>query len=436
MNDKFEDFIKQSVDNPPALTFEERMWKDMEGRLNRANAKGRSMGLWTVLPWVLLAFLTTGLAGYFYVKQYKAMERIVAVEQKLAATIVPAEKEMMDRRTVALYDTIYRTVVIDEYVRRQSSFADTDNNLYWNDKLSDSFKRIIENESIIMTPAIIDIQTYALNSNWGIRSKREAVQSNTEAAAKEYSFDWSKAAEEIPALGFNGSLQFNRSLKLPAMEVLRNREKRDVRFYLKNLRPTRFLLSGTTGTFASLNLGGSGFNLRGSAHAELGLGNRFSILAGIEYFSNDFTRRIEIEDVEPLEGFPNLPANNGEDVLTQIQGDFNYLQIPFGVKYVVFPRKVIDTYLGVGFIYGKTTRSRLEYEYLSPIGPYSVSEGRLLPNLFKLNALYGSIGVQIQMNKHWSLLLEGSGQMDIKQGVYKYENLELLKLNTGVLYQF
>lgn len=426
MENKFEQFIKQSMENPPERAFEERLWEDMDSRLNYSDKGDKGSGLWRNLPWFLLTLFMTSLAGFFYVKHYKAMERIAVVEEKLATVTAPlTESEKPERKSVILYDTIYRTVMIDEYVRRSNPVT-AENKRYE----ANGFMRILDRFSKIelttFGPQELGIQNFAKTNDWGV--VREG---------SDYTFDWSNAANELPSLLIQENLKFERSSSLPELQVMRNRQKKNVRFYLNHLRPTRFSLAGTTGTFASLNLGGSGFNLRGSAHAEVGLGSRFSLLAGVEYFSNDFTKTIEAEDlIAGLEGFPELPANNDEDVLTEIQGDFNYLQIPFGVKYVIYPFRYVDPYVGLGLVYGKTTRSRLEYEYLSPIGPYSVSEGRLLPNLFEMNALYGTLGVQIQMNRHWSLLLEGSGQMDIKQGVYKYENLELLKLNTGVIYKF
>lgn len=436
MDNKFEQFIQQSMDHPTGRAFDERLWKDMEKRLDHGKGQDRGAGLWKGLPWLLLTFLMTSLAGYFYVKQYKAIERIAVVEEKLAAALsTPTVEQSEKRQTTILYDTIYRTVVLDEYVRQQKSMASSGQNALWIKSSLDFLEQAEKNIPALLNGKKGSIQAYATTAPWAMsaNSLKEEMEDDLKS---NYRFDWAMAADEVPTLILEEGLTINRVTELPALEVMRNRQRKDVRFYLSHLRPTRFALAGTTGTFASLNLGGSGFNLRGSAHGELGLGSRFSIQAGVEYFSNDFTRRIEPEDIEPLEGFPNLPANNEEDVLTEIQGDFNYLQLPFGIKYVVFPQRYVDPYIGVGLIYGKTTRSRLEYEYLSPIGPYSISEGRLLPNLFELNALYGTLGVQIQMNKHWSLLLEGSGQMDIKQGVYKYENLELLKLNTGVMYQF
>lgn len=438
MENKFEQFIKQSMEHPPEHAFEERLWQDMEGRLNYSDKGGKGSGLRRSLPWFLLTLFMTSLAGFFYVKHYKAMERIAVVEEQLAAVTTPLIKlDEPVRESIVLYDTIYRTVMIDEYVRGRVDLAVAKNTgphtvdfMRTIAQLSDLKRSVFEEEGL-------GIRHFAESNDWGVRVSEEGDGWSETNEGRAYAFDWTNAADEVPSLLLQEDLKVERLTTLPELQVMRNKQKKNVKFYLNHLRPTRFSLAGTTGTFASLNLGGSGFNLRGSAHAEVGLGSRFSLLAGVEYFSNDFTKTIEEEDlIEGLEGFPELPANNDEDVLTEIQGDFNYLQIPFGVKYVIFPFRYVDPYLGLGLVYGKTTRSRLEYEYLSPIGPYSVSEGRLLPNLFEMNALYGTIGVQIQMNRHWSLLLEGSGQMDIKQGVYKYENLELLKLNTGVIYKF
>ena len=75
-------------------------------------------------------------------------------------------------------------------------------------------------------------------------------------------------------------LKTNQNVELPSIRILKSdKEVKRFRTFLKEIKPTDFALSGTTGTFASLNLGGNGFNLRGTFQGEVIFGRKFSIIA-------------------------------------------------------------------------------------------------------------------------------------------------------------
>jgi len=442
MGNDFEKHIKDTMNTPPEFPFDEGLWNDMESRLDgdKDHKPAKGLGL---LPLLLLTLFTTSLAGFFYVKQYKAMERLDALEQQLNLQEEAKEIAVTEKHVTVIYDTIYNRIVIDQVQQSNSfPFASTQRNR--NVKIAAPYLFAPNNSyaSIDFRKAV-DLSVFdfvSISKEYGRESLINSVAKEKVSAEASLASlpDFDTSVTGIASLA-TSYLKYDREISLPPIKILEKKQKKKLRIYLQEMKPTDFALSGTTGTFASLNLGGNGFNLRGTFQGELNFGKRFSILAGGEYFSNDFNRKSGIDEIGTPDGFPEIPPNSNEDRLLNIQGDFNYFQIPFGVKYIVFPRRYFYPYLAGGLIAGRTTRSRLEYVY-EPAGlpgvEYSVSRGQLLPRAFEMSAFWSTLGFQVSLNRNWSLLMEGSSQFDLKKGVYKYENLSILKLSAGFRYRF
>jgi len=444
MENNFEKHIKDTMGNPPDFPFEERLWDDMESRLDKGKDRKPFLGFMGRLPLFLLALSAMSLAGFFYVKQYKAMQKVAEVEQQLANQQQKDKQAntnatpSIEKRVTVIYDTIYNRVVIDQIqnsgFRKQAAKTTYKPNMFaFNFRATESST---SNSNRSEIPSIFSYTsiTDAFGRKGGINLlQRQKLKQEKEIATTKY-FD--TAIDELASIDYS-FLDIDQEVRLPALNIIEKKRRKRLRVYLRELRPSYFAVSATAGTFASLNLGGSGFNLRGIAQAELGLGKRSGLVAGVEYFSNDFNKRIDPGEPEDYEGFPILPPGNAEDVLQRIQGDFTYLQIPFGIKHTIFPRRYFYPYISAGLIASQVKKSRLEYQYLSATtGEYFVSRSNLLPQTFELSAFWSTLGFEIQMNKNWSLLLEGSSQFDLKKGTFKYENLSILKLGTGLRYEF
>lgn len=449
MENNFEDYIKDAMNNPPDFPFEERVWKDMESKLDEDKERKPLLGFVGRLPLFLLALGMTSLAGFFYMKQQKAMNRIVEVERQLVeySTIntKTSTEPSLEKRVTVIYDTIYNRIVIDQLVqptlRANNTAAPLERRFYPPNQFVIDFEQSVSD--FIRQPeyaAVFNAIGLAKSLNRTASVSLLGVQQfdeRTDETIDEVLVDWfANPLDQLTSVDYD-LLDIDQGVVLPALNIIEKKRRKRVKVYLQKLKPSHFSFSGITGSFASLNLGGNGFNLRGMAQAELGLGKSSAIIAGVEFFANDFNKRIDPEDPNALKGFPELPPDNAEDILQNIQGDFTYLQIPFGIKQIIFPRRYFYPYIGAGLIAGRTNRSRLEYQYLSSGGTaYSISRGNLQPRNFELSAFWSTVGFQIQMNKRWSLLLEGSSQFDLEKGTFKYENLSLLKVGTGLRYQF
>ncbi len=449
MEANFEKNIRDKMSNPPELPFEERLWEDLSSRLKKEKQQKNAAGFFGSWP-LLLAIFTTGLALLFYAKHYKAMKKVSQLEQQIQAWEENLTSNTTEKHVTVIYDTIYNLVEVGgqlvgrseehtsaNYSRREfavakaSFFSPPIMNI---DQMKSGHAAIPASSSPL---AAFDFpQLVLLNYNQHLRKSQR--QLNIQAPNKPL-YTRSTLLQPLPTLP-------TRTLTLeviapaanfPLMEVAARKQRKKLSYYLQKMKPTRFSLSGMMGTFTSLNLGSSGFNLRGSAYADLHMGDHFVFTLGAEYFSNDFNRRIEEDEPGTPKGFPDLPSSNQEDLLTNIKGDFNYLQIPFGFKYLINPIRHFYPYVGFGIVASKSTRSRLEYEYTSLQGAtHFVSQNSLLPNAFDLNGIWTSLGFQLRLNKNWYFLVEGSSQFDLDKGKYRYEDLELLKFSGGFKYTF
>lgn len=451
MENNFENHIKSILDNPPDFPFDQRLWEDMESRLDDNKNNKPQNGFAGRLPLLIMLLFTSALAGFFYFKHYKATERIAAIEKQLLSQNQTQSESKTNQHLTVVYDTIFNTVVVNTVQDFKPDFPALSSgnqfrglNTIPNSTLSyPDFKQFsfeTDWDLLSQTPyfSSISMLNFGAVKNYTQTNEKNVVDNQSDKNSTDaIGLDpYSTATRKLEVLALF-PLDNERSADLPDIFVPEISHRKPPVFYLDKLKPTRISVSGTAGTFTSLNLGGNGFNLRGSAHVEVGFGERFSGIVGIEYFTNDFNKEIDVDNPEELEGFPDLPPLNEEDILQNIQGDFNYLQIPIGIKYMVFQQKHLFPFLSAGVIAGGTSKSRLEYDYFSStIGNYPVSQGNLLPRDFELSAFWTSIGFEIELNRNWSFLMEGSSQFDFNKGKYRYENLQILKLSTGVQYEF
>ncbi|MCP3929144.1 MAG: hypothetical protein GY705_08600 [Bacteroidetes bacterium] len=229
---------------------------------------------------------------------------------------------------------------------------------------------------------------------------------------------------------------FEEKVNFPHVEIKRiSFEKRNLEYYLRKFSPSEFSLSALSGFSYSLVDAGGLFKPMASIRAEIKYGSRFSFIIGLEALNNGFEFENEDSEID-LSGFPEFMPENPNDVLHEINGDFIYLQIPFGVKYSFLTKGRFHPYLGLGLVSKKAITSSLKYEYLSIMNEYSLSQSGLASGSFKADDFWTTIGMKVDLNTRWRILLEGSSQIRLNQGNDFYQNTQILKLNTGIEYRF
>ena len=225
MENNFEDHIKGAMDNPPDFPFDERLWKDMESRLNDGGEKKPILGFIGRLPLLILALLATSLAGYFYLKQDKAMERIADIEQQLQIFQQELQGQNqtktqtnLERQVTVVYDTIYNKIVVNQITRTEeynpsqlrqiqersipASFNATQN-YYGSDRFSfDPGRQIISGTSY---PSEMSILNYVLD--------RTYARGNEKMAFENQNFGEEESLPEVANL--DASLQ-----RLPSSPIL------------------------------------------------------------------------------------------------------------------------------------------------------------------------------------------------------------------------
>lgn len=433
---------------PPDYLFEEKLWKDLESRMYQKEKGKPFLGFTSWLLLLLLTTITTGLAGYFYVKNDKAEERIADLEQQFQGYQQQSTIDTIVKKQITIiYDTtIYNHTIINPSQQDKSwekaNQAGVLNQLNPSMPLNSGHKKLgFKNATTFSaTEASNPQKKLTQEDNPSFSLNHETLLTEKKPAPFQHTGLNIPALNTIPFLPeFNRSLlatQSEKTIDFSPVPAGKNKSQKNIDFFLLKLKPSSFSLSASAGTLAILNFGGKRkTNRLGNIRAEIGYGNRFSFVFGLEVINEKF--KMEFKDPgEKMDGFPEAPPNNQEDVLHEIYGKFRYLQIPFGIKYSLMPNSRFHPYIGLGLISQKAIKSSLSYEYLAMMEMYHLSLDNVLPNTYKVEDFWATIGLQYELTKRWSLLLEGTSQVKLKQGIYKYENLQLLKWNAGIQYHF
>lgn len=445
MEDNFEKKLRESLGNPPEFPFEERLWNDVENKLNIDDTKPTNkLGGIAGLLFLLLAGLMTILAAVFYVKQSEALERLDEIEGKISQ--VSHEKIVENNNIEVIHDTVYiylpseqspSHLVQEKYVRNR-----TTSQKYSTKKINNSFQFNNTDFSKLYQRFEKSNQVQL-----GLRNDFERVQEDsklpldigqllmyTKNSQREMMSSFESSVLDIAFLK-SGLLEAERIFDLRIFEYQDIKSKKNADYYLLKLRPTSFALSTSAGISYSLNLGGR-TNFVGGLQAEVGYGRNFSFVIGLEYLSNNFKLEFDDDDIPELADIESPSPDNLGDILHELYGDFSYLQIPFGIKYVIPTKKRIRPYFGLGLITHKSLKSNLAFEYLSNLEEYKLELNNVLDDRFEINDFWTTIGLQYDISRHWNMFVEGSAQIEFKSQPYRYQNHQYIKTNIGLQYIF
>jgi len=431
MFDSFNQKIKDTMNNSPDFPFEERLWEDMEQRLDAAENPSDKPFMW--LPFLLLLILSWGGLAYF-VQAYYSTQNLLDLSKQVEkqATIVNSNQTSLahlEKRNVVIYDTIYKKVYVEQEItdvkiKPNSNFISTPSRKHFIDwAFFDA--NLSKHQSFFSNS---NLNYFELN---GLPLSNQNINIDTPAINKIKQYKNNLTLINLPSIPL---FEISQPLVQKSPQFLEQRKKRKkVSDYLYPLRPQSFSLSAQGGISKSFNIEESDDNTNAKINASIGYGSNFELLVGLEFLTNSFEYYLDRENIND---FPRLDPNNSGDVLNEIYGDFKYIQIPFGIQYYFAPKSNLQPYIGLGLIAHKAIKSSLDYQYLSIMEEYLISQDNTLSPSFALSDMWSSIGVRYHLNSNWALLVEGSTQLELKKQPYLYQNHQYLKWNVGLQYQF
>ena len=126
--DKFEQHIKNTMNQPPEFPFKEGLWDALETRMSEesppVNTPPDNQRAWmTWLPALLLFLIPSVLAGILYQKHTNTLTRLATLEQKLEQQISTPKTNYIDstlqKHVTIIYDTVHYKVVVNQNINQQ-----------------------------------------------------------------------------------------------------------------------------------------------------------------------------------------------------------------------------------------------------------------------------------------------------------------------------
>jgi hypothetical protein len=440
MDDKFEDKIRESLNSPPDYPFEERVWQDLEGRLDQLDKRQPRTGfpfwwlpvLAAAVP-VLLLFWLWGA----YQQQGAELAQLQQLPPQGQVTIM----DTIVRRTVIVeYDTVYHTVYETTKIEtdpkfRQRPFYPT-SLLPGGERLSPTGS--YENKWLPWQSGPSAQGTWPRWSETGTTGEDENLLNTVDLAVRETAIrKWDQVpTRPLPFRFF--FLNYAGEEALPAIVIPTiEQRKKTLADRVAPILPSEVRIGFSAGSFFANGLPEveKQSNFSGALSAELSYSRHLSVVFGAEYLANNFGLKHD-DDVD-FNGFPLVPPNTPGDELERLQGDFRYWQFPLGIKYRMLVKKRLSPYLGGGIMAIRPTQSLLNYEYENSSNDYySLSQDNLLGRQLMLEDVWLMLGAEYYLGKNWSVLLDANAQWSFGKANNNIEKREYFKLRLGFGYAF
>ena len=436
MHDYFEQKIKGTLNNPPDFPFDEKAWKNMEGRLKKQPGKKWGAMAYLVPLAFLLWLLPLAFSWLAYEKLDDSNNKIEHLETMLESNATLLLDTIVERHVTVVYDTIYRTAYADVKIENnnisnpQLPFYQTSFSFF--NKINKPFFPEQKYDHLLPPLSVFGFFPPILSGQ--SKNTDNIEMGNNNAAQKVVDLG---VATKVDQLKLQPLLyDSDPGLSIASLPYISIKKKKGLHYYIYKMQPTRFALGIDYGlvNVADFGAGNSAIGL----DAAIGYGKNLNLIIGAEYLQWNFKKGFEEEDKGEIpEGFPAVTPNSSGDELHELYGDFKFLQVPVGLEYTFFSNRRLRPYFGLGVIAQRALSAQLVYEYKTPSdNEYKIRRNNVLPNNFELKSAWGSLGIQYEFGDYWSFRLEGNAQFDLEKGKYKYEGLQFYKIKGGMEYRF
>ena len=429
MEKDFNKKIKEILENPPDLPFDEKAWDKMNKRLEGDNPNTNGRG--GVLPWWAIAalwLLSLGVTAFaLNHKIQKSNNTITELKNELQSKI--QTDTVVEYRTVVVYDTFYKgnTTRNNTLAARSSIFTLSQATL-WNLKSQapnspDYFE--YENFDIASAyqPSLSQLQQLT-----GQTFVKRQAEEHRLAKAEQIRTLSPLSSIALSSIDYQSYFDPTEMITIPALV----KRKRNINPLLY-LQPTGLSIGGYIGSGEHLNIrDDDGGIFMPSLMASINFGKRFRMEIGVEYLRHNY----KIEEDGEFSKFPIVAPQDPQDLLNEIKIEMEYLQIPVGFKYALRPKKKLQPLIGVGLIARRTISQYLDYKFeKSLLESYEIL-WQSDESDFELSSVWGSLGLEYYWSDKWSLLMEGVFQQDIHETDYSFQDQRLLSLRGGVKFHF
>lgn len=441
-----DDLFKKMLENPPPMRPDLDALEDMNQRLEAAEKKPKRT-LWWLLP---LLFLPLLIGSFFFYNKYQtAQNTITQLNAQLSDIQVTTNtKSLKQKVTVIEYDTIVRTIYKDVYVSRNSkeifktpinkSGVFTNNSPYHFaiKKLNLAFANEVNTfDNSSFQPSQLELLRNGKVLSLGQLERLLADNDNLDGDNYSRTNNNYSIANEVEKLSFLDN-RFHYEYPLPNSDHFLNlHPPSDIDRInpLWALVPTGLQLGVNWGPVGIINttLGNNNVKTIGLL-GEVEFTKHTRLQFGLEHLST----QLKAEGAEELSKFPAPMPDDPTDIISELYGDFKYLQIPLTFKYVFQPEKRLKPSFGIGMIARLPILKQLEYEFVNAQrGEYKQVQ-RLTTDGFAINNIRGMFGIEYNLYKGYSIQAEGFYNHQFGTPTNPYFKLRYGGINLGLKYKF
>jgi len=444
-----DDLFKKMLENPPPMRPDMDALEDMNRRLDAAQTKQRGGVWWWLLPLLFLPFLFSSI--FFYLKYQTAQNTLDELNLQLTNQQLNTQTDTLTQRiTIYQYDTIYnrvyQEVIIQRNIAKTPALLASNGGYFiqpsspnfgapdlWVNTTAAAFNTFDKSS---LQPSQLELlrdgEALSLSQIAEVLNK-SGVDNGSSSSFKNSILHL--LPTDIETLSFLGN-RFNYERPLPLSDHFLNLSAKS---NVERINPLWYLVP--TGFQAGFNWSPLGIaNLPGSDNKV----KAFGFLGDVEFTSNTrlqfgveyLSAPLKAETGEELSQFPAAIPDDPADLLSELYGDFTYLQVPLTLKYVFQPTKKWKPSIGVGMIARLPLKEQLRYEFVSAqIGEYQQIQP-LDNGVFSVKNVRGAVGLEYTFYKNYTIQAEGFYNYQFGVSTNPYVQFRYGGLNMGLKYKF
>ena len=398
-----DNLFKKILENHPDFTPSRSDMKDMNNRLDGANETNRKNGFgrW----WIPLLFLPLFFATSFLIYKNQKLDTQVQLLQSKLLTI---QKDTTQHNFITYhYDTIYKTIHIDEYIERQSKQNYSYQSIPVLNYLSDNSRDFLlrsptifsntKNDITLSNPFIYGssntfttLQNYNIHENLNQSNTNKYKTGDNLKSTSNASNDVSPIASQFNFL----KDKENVNLLLQGVDPMYEYKKRR-RNPLHYFSPKGF----------RIGLEGSPYSLTKIREGKFSPTTSYGIAGEIEFNENVrlllCIRKVNLnfEEKDPIYTslYPSVMSNDPTDLLRELYISVNQLQVPISLKYLFAKDKNWRPFVSFGLVASRPIQQRFKYKYISTsLEQYQLNQN-FRNGVFSINNIQGALGFETNL---------------------------------------
>ncbi len=433
MNDAdFDNIFGGKLKRGKNFIFAEESWDRMEKNIQQYDRdRNRKRGLlWLILPFLLLS----GFAAWSSISMNKLSKKVSDLNTEISKlqttqsavsanenkTLIVKNDTIYHHVVTTMYDTIYRTVVL------QNTISQNSKQTYSANSSSSTLETVASNKAAFL-PSSTEVPVYSKENKRDASTENSLNQEALNNVVSENAKNKMRV-DSLLKISEKNDLEISRlSAQLEKLQHLQPvvvpQEAVAVQPVPINPTKTHKFELGITGGAAAYK-GDSIVNQTGYSVGLQGnylIYKRLKLVAEAQLASSDYQKNT----IYYTPDVPWIAAPTKNDVFSRVYCDQFYLNYSLGLQYALTENKVVNPYLGIGVVGQSKIKEQFDYRFVNTSqSETSVIAKRDDPN-FKFPFLRLNVGAEIRLLKKISTQIEGSYDMKLNSDNYSKSFFQL-----------